>query len=67
MNARRPGAPMPDSLRATLTTTVGHPARAIQCPHCRALPGKPCVLRTNGRALPEPHHTRVTAWEQSTA
>ncbi|MEV7154867.1 hypothetical protein AB0N77_09610 [Streptomyces misionensis] len=58
---------MPDSLRNILTTTVSHPARQVPCPHCKATVGKPCVLRTNGRTLPEPHHTRIAAWEQSTA
>ncbi|WP_225811288.1 zinc finger domain-containing protein [Streptomyces spinosus] len=64
---RKPGAPMPQTLRALIHSTATHPARAVLCPHCRALPGKPCTLRTTGRLLPEPHPKRVSAWAQQTA
>jgi hypothetical protein len=67
VTARKPGAPMPPSLRALISTAVAHPARSVTCPHCKAQPGKPCVLRTNGRLLPEPHPRRVSAWAQATA
>ncbi|MCG0066509.1 hypothetical protein L0F81_25040 [Streptomyces tricolor] len=67
MTARKPGAPMPQTLRALIHSTAAHPARQVACPHCHALAGKPCQLRTNGRLLPEPHPKRVSAWAQQTA
>ncbi|WP_455681986.1 zinc finger domain-containing protein [Streptomyces uncialis] len=54
---------MPDSLRALLRAQH-HPARTVPCPHCRARAGTPCVLRTTGRHLPQPHPARITAWNR---
>lgn len=67
MTARKPGAPMPPALRALIHSSAGHPARTIACPHCHALAGRPCTLRTTGRHLDKPHPQRVSAWAQATA
>lgn len=64
---RKPAAPMPQSLRALITTAQQHPARQVPCPHCKAAAGKPCQLRTTGRLLPQPHPGRVSAWAEQTA
>ena len=60
------GAPMPESLRHFMRAQH-HPARAVPCPHCGVSAHKPCVLRTTGRHLPEPHPQRRSAWAQLTA
>jgi hypothetical protein len=61
VTTRKPGAPMPQSLRTLISTTVAHPARSVPCPHCKATAGQPCRLRTTGRHLPNPHQARIDA------
>lgn len=60
------GAPMPSDLRH-FVRAKHHPARAVPCPHCGAHAHRPCVLRTSGRQLPQPHPQRVSAWAQTVA
>ena len=66
MTARKPGAPMPPSLRASMRANQ-HPARTVPCPHCKAAAGKPCQLRTRNQLLAQPHPQRLSAWAQATA
>lgn len=63
---RKPGAPMPDSLRASMRAKQ-HPARQVPCPHCKAPAGKPCQLRTRNQLLTQPHPQRLSAWAEATA
>ncbi|MFE7954412.1 hypothetical protein [Streptomyces sp. NPDC057413] len=63
---RRPAAPMPDELRHFLRAQQ-HPARSVPCPHCGAHAHRPCVLRSSGRQLPQPHPQRVSDWARTTA
>lgn len=60
------GAPMPAELRHTMRAKQ-HPARSVPCPHCGAAVRRPCVLRTTGRSLPQPHPQRVSDWAKTTA
>ncbi|MFI5992430.1 hypothetical protein ACIBAC_11335 [Streptomyces sp. NPDC051362] len=60
------GAPMPEALRHTMRAKQ-HPARSVPCPHCGAAVRRPCVLRTTGRSLPQPHPQRVSDWARATA
>jgi hypothetical protein len=62
----RYSAPMPEELRHFMRATQ-HPARSVPCDHCGAHAHKPCVLRTTGRHLPQPHPQRVSAWAQLSA
>ncbi|WP_075737499.1 zinc finger domain-containing protein [Streptomyces acidiscabies] len=63
---RRPSAPMPENLRHFMRAGE-HPARAVPCSHCGAHAHRPCVLRSSGRRLPQPHPQRVSDWAQATA
>lgn len=60
---RRVPAQMPASLRRR----NAHPARGVACPHCRAMPGTACVVRSNGRVMPQPHPARMAAWARTVA
>ena len=44
-----------------------HPALAVQCPHCRAMTGDPCINPATKRRQPAPHLARVTEAEQPRA
>lgn len=46
-------------VRRALGLTAKPPALTVQCPHCRAGPGEPCV--TLGRPRSKPHPGRVDA------
>ena len=59
-------APMPPQLRHQMRAGH-HPARAVDCPHCKAKAHQPCVLRKSGRTLDQPHASRLTAWARNTA
>lgn len=63
---RRAGAPMPAGLRGALRSRR-HPAAAVQCPHCQAGTGMPCMVRSRDVQLLEPHPQRVSAWAQQQA
>lgn len=62
----RYSAPMPEGLQHFMRARQ-HPARAVECPHCGAHAHRPCVLRSSGRQLPQPHPQRVSAWAQTAA
>ena len=47
----------PDDVRRALGIGAKPPALAVQCPHCRAGPGDPCLTR--GRRRQQPHPGRV--------
>lgn len=49
----------PDDVRRALGIGPKPRALAVQCPHCRAGPGEPCL--TLGRPRREPHPRRVEA------
>ncbi|WP_409469109.1 zinc finger domain-containing protein [Streptomyces sp. HC307] len=60
------GAPMPAELRHQMRAKQ-RPARSVPCPHCGAAAHRPCVLRTTGRQLPQPHPQRVSEWARTVA
>ncbi|WP_181785369.1 zinc finger domain-containing protein [Streptomyces phytophilus] len=68
MTTRRPNAPMPDTVRH-LVRAGHHPARAVECPWCRAAPHTPCTTKSGRRRLTDApvHPQRTTAWVQSVA
>lgn len=66
MTRPRYTAPMPAELRHQLRAGR-HPARAVECPHCRAHAHQPCRLRKSGRPLDKPHPQRLNAWALATA
>ncbi|MGX1129941.1 hypothetical protein RKD49_002131 [Streptomyces glaucescens] len=63
---RRPAAEMPETIRHILRAKQ-HPARAVACPHCGAAPHRPCVVRSRGTVLTQPHPGRISAWAQTVA
>lgn len=66
MTARRSAAPMPESIRRVLRAKQ-HPARGVECPHCGAAAHRPCVIRSRGTVMTQPHPQRVSAWAQAIA
>ncbi|MFD7996869.1 zinc finger domain-containing protein [Streptomyces mexicanus] len=64
--ARRPSAPMPESLRHFFRAQQ-HPARSVPCTHCGARAHRPCIVPSNKRQLPQPHPCRVSDWARQTA
>jgi hypothetical protein len=62
----RPGAPMPDELRHWMRAKQ-HPARSVDCPHCKAVARRPCTTPSKRRQLELPHPQRVSAWAKATA
>lgn len=63
---RQPAAPMPDSIRHILRAKQD-PARAVDCPHCGALPHRPCTTPSKRRILTNPHPQRRSNWAQTVA
>jgi hypothetical protein len=49
----------PDDVRHALGLTAKPPALTVQCPHCRAGRGEPCL--TLGRPRSKPHPGREAA------
>lgn len=64
--SKHQGAPMPDSLRHWMRAKQ-HPARAVDCPHCKAIARRPCTTPSKRRQLEQPHPQRVSAWAQQSA
>ncbi|MFI8942687.1 hypothetical protein [Streptomyces syringium] len=62
----RYSAPMPDDLRHFMRAQH-HPARSVECPHCRAHAHRPCTTRSGRRLLPDLHAQRISAWARTTA
>jgi hypothetical protein len=52
-------------VRAAAGFAARHPALAVQCPHCRAPAGEPCIGPASKRRLPAPHPSRISAAEQA--
>jgi hypothetical protein len=50
-----------DDVRAAAGFTARHPALTVQCPHCRAAVGDPCIGPASKRRLAAPHPSRLTA------
>jgi hypothetical protein len=53
-----------EDVRRALGVAARPPALTVQCPHCRAGPGEPCV--TLGRPRSKPHPGRVDAGPDAT-
>jgi hypothetical protein len=62
----RSGAPMPKELQHWMRAKQ-HPARSVDCPHCKAVARRPCTTPSKRRQLELPHPQRVSAWAQTTA
>jgi hypothetical protein len=60
------GAPMPEALQHWMRAKQ-HPARSVDCPHCKAVARRPCTTPSKRRQLELPHPQRVSAWAQTTA
>lgn len=56
-----------NDVRAAAGYPGRHPALAVQCPHCRAMVGDPCINPATKRRAAAPHLARITEAETPTA